>query len=454
MKRVLIANRGEIALRIIRACRRAGLETVAVHSSADAASPHVFAADEAVEIGPPSPGQSYLNQAILLDVAERTGADAVHPGYGFLSENAGFARKVADRGLTFIGPSPEVIDRMGDKARAREAAVELGVPVVPGSEGVFHDAASAEAEAGGIGFPLLLKARAGGGGRGMRVAETAEKLPGLFRQAHAEAESAFGDGAIYMERYFSRVRHVEVQVFGDSHGAAAHAWERDCSVQRRHQKLVEEGPSPALSAETREALCEAAVRLTKGVGYVNAGTVEFLYEPDTDKFFFIEMNTRIQVEHPVSEMITGLDLIQEQLRVADGQALSFADGPPPIQGAAVEFRVNAEDPRADFRPTPGRLTAWRPPKGEGLRCDSAVYQDGQISPFYDSMMAKLIVHGSDRADALARAADAIEAFEVEGVSTTLPLYRAMLRDEGFRAGAVDTRWMEREFLPKLLGRAG
>ena len=448
MKRLLIANRGEIALRIARACRALSIETVAVYSSADAASAHVWAADMAVEIGPAPASQSYLDPGLLLETARRCGCDSLHPGYGFLSENAAFARAVGEAGLCFVGPPAEAIDLMGDKARARRTAEQAGVPVVPGSEAAYLSIDAATAAAEEIGFPLLLKARSGGGGRGMRVVEDSEALRHLFGQAKAEAVSAFGDGALYLERFFQRIRHIEVQVFADSHDQVSHVWERDCSVQRRHQKLVEEAPSPALSAETRRAMCESAMRLASHVGYRNAGTVEFLYDVAEDTFFFIEMNTRIQVEHPVSEAITGLDLIAEQLRVADGQRLSFEEPPIP-QGHAIEFRLNAEDPRAGFRPSPGRLTAWRPPAGKGIRCDSGAYPDYRVTPYYDSMVAKLIVHGRDRADTIARSADALEAFEVDGISTTLPIYRALLRDPDFRAGVVDTGWMERDFLVRL-----
>lgn len=448
MRRLLIANRGEIALRIARVCRTLGIETVAVYSSADAASPHVWTADTAVEIGPAAANRSYLDGPLLLETARRCGCDAIHPGYGFLSENAAFARAAVEAGLRFVGPPAESIEVMGDKARARRTAEEAEVPVVPGSEEAFLCLGDAITAAKDIGFPLLMKARSGGGGRGMRVAQGVKDMQGLFDQARAEAEGAFGDGALYLERFFDRVRHVEVQVFADDHGGVTHVWERDCSIQRRHQKLVEEAPSPALSAETRTAMCEAAVRLAAHVGYRNAGTVEFLYDPAEDAFFFIEMNTRIQVEHPVSEAITGLDLIAEQLRVADGQRLSV-DRPPQPQGHAIEFRINAEDPRAGFRPCPGRLTAWRPPSGKGIRCDSGAYPDFKVTPYYDSMIAKLIVHGADRADAIARSCDAVEAFEVEGVATTLPLYRALLRDADFRSGKVDTAWVERDFLVRL-----
>ena len=441
LQRVLIANRGEIALRVIRACRKAGLETVAVHSDADANSTHLWAADQSVCIGPAAPLQSYLNGDAILHVARATGCDGIHPGYGFLAENAAFATGCEDNGIIFIGPAAASIRIMGDKAEARRAAMRLGLPVVPGSEDSFTAAAAAADALQDIGFPVLLKARSGGGGRGMRVVETADTFEGLFQQATAEAAAAFGDGGVYLERYFSRVRHVEVQVLGDGQGRAVHLWERDCSIQRRHQKLVEEALSPALDAPTREAICTAAVDLTKGIDYRGAGTVEFLYDPADKSFFFIEMNTRIQVEHPVTEMLTGVDLVGEQLRIADGQGLTF-EMPPAASGHAIEFRINAEDPARGFQPNPGRITEWRPPAGAGIRLDSHVYPGYDVASFYDSLLGKLIVHGTDRADSLAKARLALSRFQVEGVATTIPFYLALLDDPAFQAGDIHTGWVE------------
>ncbi len=441
MKRVLIANRGEIALRVIRACRSAGLETTAVYSEPDADSPHIWAADEAVCIGPAAPLQSYLNGNAILHVAQTRGCDAIHPGYGFLAENAAFATACEDAGVTFIGPSAESIRTMGDKAEARRAAARFGVPLVPGSEDSFLDAAKASEAVRDIGFPALLKARSGGGGRGMRVVEDPAEFTGLFQQAAAEAAAAFGDGGIYLERYFTAVRHIEIQVLGDGEGGAIHLWERDCSVQRRHQKLVEEAPSPALDAATREAICAAAVKLTRGINYRGAGTVEFLYDPADKAFYFIEMNTRIQVEHPVTEMLTETDLVGEQLRIAAGDGMSL-EAPPEAKGHAIEFRINAEDADNGFQPSPGRIETWRPPSGPGVRFDSHAYPGYRVATFYDSLLGKLIVHGADRADALAKARLALGRFTVEGVATTIPFHRALLDDPDFQAGDIHTGWVE------------
>jgi len=441
MQRVLIANRGEIALRVIRACRRAGLKTVAVYSEPDANSPHVWAADEAICIGPAAPQRSYLNREAILHVAKARGCDAIHPGYGFLAENAEFANLCEDNGVIFIGPSAASIRTMGDKAEARRAAMRLGVPVVPGSEDSFMDSAAASDAVRAIGFPVLLKARSGGGGRGMRIVEDAAAFEGLFRQATAEAAAAFGDGGVYLERYFLAVRHIEVQVLGDGKGKAVHLWERDCSTQRRHQKLVEEALSPALDGSTRETICAAAVELSRGIAYRGAGTVEFLYDPADKAFYFIEMNTRIQVEHPVTEMLTGVDLVAEQLRIADGQGLAF-DAPPPASGHTIEFRINAEDAARGFQPSPGRIEQWRPPSGAGVRLDSHAYPGYQVATFYDSLLGKLIVHGEDRADALAKARMALGRFTVTGVATTIPFHLALLDDPEFQSGDIHTGWVE------------
>jgi acetyl-CoA carboxylase biotin carboxylase subunit len=445
MNRVLVANRGEIALRIIRACRAEGLKTVAVYSDTDQNSPHVWAADRAVRIGPPPPNQSYLRPEILLHVALKSGCDAVHPGYGFLSERADFAQQCRDEKLIFIGPSPEVIALMGDKAEARRTARRLDVPVVPGSEDAFDDVDEAQAAVPAIGYPILLKARAGGGGRGMRVARDPDSFRGLFVQARGEAEAAFGDGGIYLERFVERVRHIEVQVFGDSRGNVRHLWERDCTVQRRHQKLVEEAPSPVLDDKTRGALCAAAETLAAGIGYVGAGTVEFIYDPRDHIFYFIEMNTRIQVEHPVTEVLTGVDLVREQLRVAAGQPLSFAAATPAAKGHAIEFRINAEDPARGFQPCPGTVRGWRPPTLPDIRLDSHVYEGYAVPPYYDSLLGKLIVHGADRSEAIARAARALANFHADGVATTLPFHRRLLGHRDFVENRVHTRWVESEF---------
>ena len=445
MRRVLIANRGEIALRAVRACRRAGLESVAVYTRADANAPHAWAADRAVCIGEGPAATSYLDAPTLLETARRTGCDAVYPGYGFLSENAAFAEQCRALGLTFVGPAPETIRLMGDKAAARRTAAGLGVPVVPGTPEGFTDAAAAAGAARGIGFPLLLKASGGGGGRGMRVVRAADELAACFAQASAEAQAAFGNPELYLERFFDRVRHVEVQVFGDAQGQVRHLWERDCSLQRRHQKLIEEAPSPALSPAQRRELTEAALAIARGVGYVNAGTVEFILDADSGRFFFIEMNTRIQVEHPVTEMLAGVDLVLEQLRVAAGAPLSFDPPPEPPPGAAIEWRICAEDAERDFRPSPGRIERWRPPVGDGLRLDGWVATGAVVPPFYDSMIAKLIVAGRDRAEALDRSALALAAFEVEGIATTIPLFRRLLAHPDFRQGSIHTRWMEEQF---------
>ena len=447
MKRVLIANRGEIAARILRACRAAGLEAVAVYSTADRDAPYLSQADRAVCIGPPPAAQSYLLADAMLAAALGTGCDAVHPGYGFMAENAGFARRCAEHGLTFVGPSPEAIELMGDKIAGRAAAIANDVPVVPGSHTSISDIDAAKRQAGDIGYPLLLKASAGGGGRGMRVVNEPSGLESRLAAAGAEAQAAFADSRIYMERYFPRVHHVEVQVFGDRHGNHVHLGERDCSAQRRHQKLVEESPSPVLAPALRDEICDAAVRLARGVDYENAGTVEFIYDPVVERFYFIEMNTRIQVEHPVTEMVTGTDLVLEQLRVAAGEPLSFTAQTIAHRGHAIEWRINAEDPARGFLPTPGRLTRWSPPtEGRDVRVDTFVREGHTVSPFYDSMLAKLVVRGESRADALERSAAALDAFAVEGVSTTIGFQRTMIDHRDFIEGQVHTRWIE-EGLP-------
>lgn len=446
MKRLLIANRGEIALRIVRACRKLGIETVAVYSDADANSPHIWAADQAVRIGPPTASQSYLDPNIILQVALSSGCDALHPGYGFLSERADFAAACAAEKISFVGPSAESITMMGDKSEARRTAKKLGVPVVPGSEDAFEDANLAIEAASAIGYPILLKALAGGGGRGMRVAPDAASFPALFAQANNEALAAFANGNIYLERFIPAVRHIEIQVFGDMQGHVVHVWERDCSIQRRHQKLVEEGPSPVLDAKKRGDICKAALKLAKGINYVGAGTVEFIYDAASKEFYFIEMNTRIQVEHPVTEMLTGIDLVAEQLRVAGGEQLSFVQKDIKASGHAIEFRINAEDPERGFVPSPGTLTKWNPPKMPGVRFDSHVYRGYSVPRHYDSLLGKLIVHGSDRSDAIARSIEALDCFEVEGLATTIPFHRQLLTNSDFIDGSVHTRWVETEFI--------
>ncbi|GAA4669370.1 acetyl-CoA carboxylase biotin carboxylase subunit [Amycolatopsis dongchuanensis] len=438
MRRVLVANRGEIALRIIRACHEAGVEAVAAYSDADKAARWVELADDSVHIGGSPAGKSYLNADAVLTAARQSDVDAVHPGYGFLSENAAFARRVAEAGLTFIGPPADVIEKMGDKATARRMAEEAGVPVVPGS-GPLNDLAAAEAAAAEVGFPLLVKAAAGGGGRGIRPVASAEELADVLPTAQAEAAAAFGDGTVYLERLLERARHIEVQVLADDHGGVVHAYERDCSVQRRRQKLFEEAPAPGLAQEVREAIAEAAVRLARHVGYRGAGTVEFLLADD-GSFYFIEMNTRIQVEHPVTECVTGLDLVAEQLRIADGKALSVAQEDIVLDGAAVELRLNAEDPDAGFRPAPGELTRFDLPGGPGVRVDTGFVAGDRISPFYDSMIAKLICWGATRDEALSRARQALAELRVEGVPTTASLHARLLPE--LAGGPVHTRWLE------------
>lgn len=441
MRRVLIANRGEIALRAVRTCRLLGLESVAVYSSADSNSPHRWAADNAVCIGPPPPKASYLNSAALIEVATALKCDAIYPGYGFLAENSAFAMRCSEAGLIFIGPSAEIIERMGDKVAARQAAAALGIPVVPGSNEGFIDAALARKLADEIGYPLLLKASAGGGGRGMRVVPDAAAFNSLFEQATAEAEAAFGRADVYLERFFPQVRHIEIQVFGDTYGNYATLGERDCSVQRRHQKLVEEAPSPVLDPPTRRAMEDAAMSLIRAIKYINAGTIEFIYEVQSGKFFFIEMNTRIQVEHPVTEMITGNDLVAEQFRVAAGERLALkpAGGGAP---AAIEFRINAEDTTQNFRPSPGMLKRWRPPSGKDIRLDSHVYENYVVPPFYDSMLGKLIVTGRDRAAAIETARSALTRFEVAGIATTIDFHADLAARPEFAQAAIHTRWIE------------
>jgi acetyl-CoA carboxylase biotin carboxylase subunit len=439
-QKILIANRGEIALRIQRACRELGIPTVAVHSTADADAMHVRLADESVCIGPPSARDSYLNVAAILSAASITGADAIHPGYGFLSENAGFAEMVEAHGVTFIGPSPAHIRMMGDKIAAKAAMASLGVPLVPGSDGAVPDLDTAQMIAARIGYPVMIKAAAGGGGRGMKVAHDAANLAEAFRAARAEALAAFGSDAVYIEKYLDRPRHIEMQILADSHGGVVHFGERDCSLQRRHQKLLEEAGSPAISPETRNALGKIATEALQVLGYRNVGTLEFLYQDG--QFAFIEMNTRLQVEHPVTEMICGVDLVREQIRIATGAALGYDQSEITFSGHAIECRVTAEDPDT-FIPTPGRVTAFHAPGGLGVRVDSALYAGYFVPPFYDSLVAKLIVHAPTRTDAINRLRRALDEFAIMGIKTTIPLHRRIVDDKGFQAGDYTIHWLER-----------
>ena len=442
--KILIANRGEIALRVLRACKELGIPTVAVHSTADADAMHVRFADESVCIGPPAAKDSYLNIPSILSACEITGADAVHPGYGFLSENARFAEILAEHGVQFIGPKPEHIRIMGDKIEAKRTARKLGIPVVPGSEGGVSTDQEASKIASEIGFPVLIKAAAGGGGRGMKVARSVAELSTALSTARAEAKAAFGDDAVYIEKYLERPRHIEIQVIGDGHGNAIHLGERDCSLQRRHQKVWEEGPSPALNASTREVIGETVAKAMREIEYLGVGTVEFLYEDG--KFYFIEMNTRIQVEHPVTEMITDIDLIFEQIRVAAGTNLAIKQSDVKFHGHAIECRINAENP-VTFRPSPGKILHYHPPGGLGVRIDSAVYQGYTIPPYYDSLVGKLIVHGKTRTECLMRLKRALDEVVVDGIETTLPLFRALVREKDVIDGNYHIHWLE-QFLAR------
>lgn len=447
LRRVLVANRGEIALRAIRVCRRKGIESVAVYSEADAASPHVWAADDSVCIGPPAAAESYLAAETLVHVATAQGCDAVYPGYGFLAENSEFAVLCEENGLKFIGPSASAIRTMGDKSRARDVAERFGVPVVPGSKAAFTELHNAQTVADELGFPLLLKARSGGGGRGMRIVREPAEFPSASLEAMREAEAAFGDGAVYIERFFDAVRHIEVQVMGDGEGGAIAFDERDCSVQRRHQKLIEESPSPIVDADMRARLKQAALSLARGIAYEGAGTIEFILDVTTGEFFFIEMNTRIQVEHTVTEMRIGRDLIEMQFAIAGGERLDTFDNGHSATGHAIEYRINVEDWRRGFRPSPGRLNRWQPPQGPGIRLDSAAYSGQMITPYYDSMIAKLIILGKDRDEALARSRSALDCFKVGGVETTIGFHRKIIDHDDFLSDRVHTRWIENEMMP-------
>ena len=439
-QKILIANRGEIALRIQRACRELGIPSVAVHSTADAEAMHVRLADESVCIGPPSAKDSYLNIPNILSAASITGADAIHPGYGFLSENAGFAEKVEAHGMTFIGPTPAHIRMMGDKIEAKTAMASLGVPLVPGSDGVVSDLDEAREVAARIGYPVLIKAAAGGGGRGMKVAHSADEIEEAWRVARAEARAGFGNDAVYIEKYLDRPRHIELQILADAHGNVVHFGERDCSLQRRHQKLLEEAGSPVLTGAERDALGAVATAGLAKLGYRNAGTLEFLYQDG--QFAFIEMNTRLQVEHPITEMVCGIDLVREQIRVAAGQPLGYTQQDIRFNGHAIECRINAEDPET-FMPTPGKVTAFHAPGGLGVRVDSALYAGCVVPPFYDSMIAKLIVHAPNRAEAIARMRRALAEFAILGISTTVPLHQRILESPQFQAGDYTIHWLER-----------
>ena len=440
-KKILIANRGEIALRIIRACRELGIQTVAVHSTADVNALHVRFADEAVCIGPPPSRESYLNVPALLSAAEITRADAIHPGYGFLSENAEFAEVCENCKIKFIGPKPHLIKLMGNKVRAREAAKAAGMPLLPGSPGVLKDPAEAEQVAREIGLPVILKAAAGGGGRGMKIVRDFKAVAQAFATASAEAVSAFGNGDMYMERYVEKPRHIEIQIMADEHGNVIHLGERECSVQRRHQKLIEESPSPALSRELREEMGRVSVEAMRKIGYTNLGTIEYLLD-EQGRFYFMEMNTRVQVEHPVTEMVTGIDVVREQIKLAYGETLRFTQADIQMRGHAIECRVNAEDP-VTFAPWPGKISAYNAPGGYGVRVDSAAYENYSVLPNYDSMIAKLIVHADNREMAIARMQRALAEFVIQGIRTNIPFHKACLAEDAFATGDYDTRIVER-----------
>jgi acetyl-CoA carboxylase biotin carboxylase subunit len=438
--KILIANRGEIALRVIRACREMGIRSVAVHSTADADAMHVRMADESVCIGPPPASESYLSMARIISACEITGAQAVHPGYGFLSENAAFVQALEDHGITFIGPKSDHIRIMGDKITAKETMKALGVPCVPGSDGGVPDVATALRIAAAIGYPVIVKATAGGGGRGMKVARNAEELETAFRTARAEAKAAFGNDEVYLEKYLQRPRHIEIQIFGDGKGRAVHLGERDCSLQRRHQKVLEEAPGPVITPKMRAAIGTTCAEAVARIGYAGAGTIEFLYEDG--RFYFIEMNTRLQVEHPVTEAIYGVDLVREQIRVAAGLPMSFTQDELEINGHAIEVRINAEKVPG-FSPSPGRVRMYHAPGGLGVRMDSALYAGYAIPPYYDSLIGKLIVHGRDRPEALARLRRALGELVVDGVDTTMPMFRALLAEPDIQNGEYSIHWLER-----------
>ena len=440
IKKVLIANRGEIALRVIRTCREMGIATVAVYSSADEDSLHVRFADEQVCIGPPPAAESYLHIPSIISAAEITGADAIHPGYGFLSENSKFADICTEHGICFIGPKPESIEQMGDKATARATVQAAGVPITPGT-GIIESAEEGLLAAKKIGYPVIIKASAGGGGKGMRVANNEEEFAHYFEIAGSEAGKNFGNPAVYIERYIAEPHHVEIQVLADAHGNVVHLGERDCSIQRRHQKLIEESPSPILTRELRAKMGKAAVECARASGYLGAGTVEFLVDTSRN-YYFMEMNTRVQVEHPVTEMLSGIDIVREQIRIARGEKLGYKQEDIQLRGHAIECRINAEDPYKDFMPSPGRITGLHLPGGYGVRVDSHIYEEYEIPPHYDSLIAKLIVHGRDRAEAIGRMARCLDEFIIEGVRTTIPIHRQILLHERFVSGRFTTKFLE------------
>ena len=440
ISRLLVANRGEIAVRVIRACRAMGVETVLAASDADSDSLPARMADRVLCIGQAPAAASYLSVGTIVEAALGSGCDAIHPGYGFLAERPELSQACIDNGLAFVGPRPRNIETMGDKLAARQAVGALGVPVVPGSEliGKLSEASDLAAD---IGYPVLLKAAAGGGGKGMKTVYHPDDLEMVYQEATGEALSAFGDGRLYLESFIPNARHIEVQVLADRHGNCVHLYERDCSVQRRYQKLIEEAPAPGLSADLREGLCQAALRITRDIGYENVGTIEFILDQDRRSFYFLEMNTRIQVEHPVTEMITGIDLVQEQIRVAQGDAISFSQAQVVTVGHAIECRINAEQPDDDFRPSPGRITRWEPPEGEGIRVDTHCYEGYTVPPYYDSLLAKLIVTGGTRMEAIARLQRALARFHAEGVDTTIPFLSSLVERGDFIAGRVNTSWL-------------
>jgi len=441
-KRVLVANRGEVAARIIRACHELGIEAVAVYSTADKDSPHLQLADVSVCIGPASSSDSYLNMDAILQAGEQTDCQAVHPGFGFLGENAHFAARVRQQQMAWIGPPPLAIARMGDKAEARRAMKAAGLPTIPGTEGILADVEEARVAAAEVGYPVLLKATAGGGGKGMRRCANEGDLATAYSEASLEAEKAFGNAGLYLEKVLLGARHIEFQVLADVYGSAVHLGERECSVQRRHQKLLEEAPSPAMDGATRDEIGRRAADAAAAIGYTSAGTMEFLRDVD-GHYYFMEMNTRLQVEHPVTEMITGVDIVQEQIKIAANRPLEITQSEIAIDGHAIEFRINAEDPDRDFRPDPGTISVFEPPTGDGVRIDTHVTSGYRIPPFYDSMIAKLIVHGDDRMDAIRRSEAALGDFRIEGVATTIPIHQRILSEPAFREGAYDTMWLER-----------